>query len=252
MKILKLFSTGTCVFICLVTQAQFNPNNSQFATPPALQQTFANMVDAAVGYSAWALENNENSFKRVGAYKVKGTPYLFGGAYNGDVYAKGQVGKKVIIGFDTYQQQLEIYLGAKDPIVKHLNEVDSFTLRADSNSYFKEDMFFVNAQQFDTTRNIFLLEVYKGKRFSLYKYYYSKLGIVSENYVQSELRQFDLNFEFYYHDNQEKKLIKLKLAPKFLRNEFDKYVNVGSLLDLEGLNRNPQFELLKIFMHLNG
>lgn len=252
MKVLKLIPTCACVLICVYSPAQFNPNNSQFASPVALPQTFAGMVDAALGYSAWALENNENSFKRVGAYKVRGTPYLFGGAYNGDVYAKGQVGKKVIIGYDTYQQQLEIYLGAKDPIVKHLSEVDSFTLRADSNSYFKEDMLFVNAHQFDTTMKIFLMEVYKGKRFSLYKYYYSKLGIVSENYVQSELRQFDLNFEFYYHDSQEKKLTRLKLAPKFLRNEFDKYVNVKSLLDLEGLNRNPQFELLKIFMHLNG
>ena len=251
MKLLKHLPFGFCILIPFFSSAQFNPGNSQFAPIPAIPQTFANMVDAAIGYSAWALENNENSYKRIGAYKVRGTPYLFGGAYNGDVYAKNQVGKKVIIGYDTYQQQLEIYIGSVDPILKHLNEIDSFTLRKDTNTYFKEDLFFVNSQLLDSSKHLFLVQVYKGKRFSLYKHYYSKLGIVSENYVQSELRQFDLNFEFYYHDNTKHQLKKIRLAPKFLKNEFGEFLNVGSVIDLEGLNRNPQFELLKIFTGLN-
>jgi hypothetical protein len=244
--------TLLCLMLSLYGRSQLNPGNSQFATPAPNPQTFANTIDAAVGYNAWALANNENSFKRIGGYKVKGTPYLFGGAYKGDVYAKNQVGKQVTVGYDTYQQQLEVYMGSKDPIVKGFTEIDSFVLRADSNTYFKEDMFFLNAGLFDSTKNFFIMKIYEGKRFSLYKAYHSVLGVVSENYVQSELRQFDLNVDFYYFDNAKKGLTRLKLSPKFLKSEFKEFINVGATLDLEILNRNPQFELLKIFIQLNN
>jgi hypothetical protein len=251
MKSVKRIAVIVSLFIASATQAQFNPGNSQFAAPAPNPQSFAANIDAAVGYSAWALANNENSFKRVGGYKVKGTPYLFGGAYKGDVYAKKQVGTQVTIGYDTYQQQLEVYLGSKDPIVKGFTEVDSFVLRRDSSTLFKEDMFFVNANLLDSTKKFFAMRVYEGTRFSLYKAYYSVLGVVSENYVQTELRQFDLNYDFYYRDNQKPGLVKIKLSPKFLRNEFKEWLNVSSILDLESLNRNPQTELLKIFTSLN-
>lgn len=252
MKFLHYFIACTCILLSAYSKAQFNPNNSRFAAPAPNPQTFASSIDAAVGYNAWALANNENSFKRVGAFKVRGTPYLFGGAYKGDVYAKKQVGKQVTIGFDTYQQQLEIYLGSHDPIVKGFTEIDSFVLRADSSTLFREDMYFVNAQLFDSSKNFFLMKVYEGKRFSLYKSYKSVLGVVSENYVESELRQFDLNFEYYYFDNTKKGLTKIKLSPKFLKSEFKEFVNVGAMLDLEILNRNPQFELIKLFIALNN
>jgi hypothetical protein len=247
---MKYFSLLVCVFALFTAKAQFNPANSQFATAAPNPQALASYVDAAVGYSAWALGNNENSFKRIGGYKVKGTPYLFGGAYKGDVYAKKQVGKQVVVGYDTYQQQLEIYMGSKDPIVKGFTEIDSFVLRADSNTLFKEDLFFLNAGLLDSTKNFFIAEVFRGKRFSLYKAYQSLLGVVSENYVQSELRQFDLNFDYYYFDEFQPGLHKMKLSPRYLKGEFNKLIDVNKILELENLNRNPQSELLKIFLLL--
>lgn len=249
---IRFVTTLIMLLWAFVVDAQFNAANSQFAGVTPNPQTMASFVDAAVGFNAWVLGNNENSFKRIGAYKVRGTPYLFAAAYKGDVYAGNQQGMKVVIGYDTYQQQLEIYLGGPDPIIKQVSEVDSFYLRADSSTYFKKDMFFVNALRYDSTRSFFLMQLMRGNRFSLFKAYRTELGIVTENYVQAELRQFDLKYDFYYFDAQKGRLEKMKLTNKYLKNQFREIIDMDNLLNLEELNRNPEAELQKIFAFLNS
>jgi len=250
----KIAIAFSMLLVVFAANAQFSTGSSQFSLPAAgLPQTMASW-DVAKTYSAWAISNyqNQNSFRRIGAYKVKGTPYLYGAAYKADVYTNTQVGANVIVAYDTYDQHLEVFdKGNKQSITKDGTEIDSFYLRADSNTLFKEDLFFVNSKLFaPSTKSIFLQEVAKGSKYSLYKAYRSDLGMVSENYVQSELRQFDLKIDFYYVDNTTKKFTKLKTTLKALKSEF-KGVVVDDFVSSEGLNSNPEDELHKFFMLLN-
>jgi hypothetical protein len=75
---------------------------------------------------------------------------------------------------------------------------------------------------------------------------------VSTNYIQSDLRQFTLEYNFYYTDNSTKDFKKLKLSKKKIVDEMKSKIDVSIFLDEEELDKNPEIALKKVFNALNN
>ncbi len=95
-------------------------------------------------------------------------------------------------------------------------------------------------------------EIYTGKRFSVYKRYKSDLGYVSSNYIQSELRQFDLGYEYFYTDTESKVVKKLKPNAGSVIKEFKNIKDLSPVADNDAFTVNPEDALRKIFNYLNN
>jgi hypothetical protein len=210
--------------------------------------------DPATAYMRLLLEKSgEGSYQQIGNFKVVGTSYLYGPKLAGDIYTPKEKATNIQLSYNTYNQQIEAYQNNSErPIIMKLAEVDSFRLIAARNADFKEDLLFVNATKLDPSKKFFGQVVASGKRFNLYKAYKSELGYVSTNYVQSELRQFDLNFDYYYSDSAKAGLKKLKVTPGGLKKEFNEIADITTFANDEELGTNPEYALRKIFTVLNN
>ena len=211
-------------------------------------------TDPASSYMRILLEKSgEGSYQQLGNFKVVGTSYLYGPKLGGDIYTTKERATNIQLSYNTYNQQVEAYQNnSEKPIIMKLADVDSFRLIAARNSDFKEDLLFVNANKIDASRKFFAQHVIAGKRFNLYKAYKSELGYVSTNYVQSELRQFDLTYEYYYSDSTKPGLKKLKVTPGALKKEFNEIADITTYANDEELSTNPEYALRKIFAVLNN
>ncbi len=213
----------------------------------------SNYQDPAQALQKIMMQKSERgSLQLIGNYKVLGSSYLYGGNQVGDVYFKNGNVKNVLVTYDTYRQLLEINIGKGDKsLIKTLNELDSFTINAGEKPD-QPELKFVSVTQFDSSKKLFLLRVVMGSRFNLYKSYTSELGYVSDNYIQSELRQFDLNYMYYYTDNLKPGLKKLKASVSAIKKEFKDVKDVSSVVKQDDYNLNPELALIKVFSQLNN
>lgn len=212
----------------------------------------ASFTDPAQAYYRILLEKNASATIRIGSYLVKGTPYLFGENNFSIVYLQNTPVQKIIVNYNTYTQELEIFTDNK---VNKINseELDSFLLKPLPESEgFNKPLLFVNGKYlYDKAKNQFYQNVATANRFSLYKKYYSDLGYVSTNYIQSELREFDLKYDYYYTDTTTKMLKKLKLSNGSIIKEFKKIKDVSSVIGDEQIISNPEAILTKVILYLN-
>lgn len=211
-------------------------------------------MDPAAAYQRILLETNDkSSYQQVGTYKVIGSPFLFGAKLKGDVYTNKERAENITLSYNTYNQQVEAYQANQDkPIVLAAKSVDSFFLRASASKGFKEDLLFINIKLLDSSSNKFFVQlVAPGKRFALFKAYRSDLGYVSTNYVQSELRQFDLSFEYYFIDTNKPGIKKLKVTPNNLTKLFSEIADISAFTGSDEFKTDPEYTLKNIFAALN-
>jgi hypothetical protein len=214
----------------------------------------ASYTDPVIAYQRILLEKSgEGSYRKIGTFKVIGSPYFWGGEVKGDIFAAKEKGVDVYVDYDTYYQQLEVRNSKQaEKMNMSLKDVDSFFLFIREESGNKKQFFFINAAFLDKSKKMFVAELFKGQKFALYKSYKSSLGYVSTNYVQSELRQFDMDIEYYYYNQATPgKLKKLKLSDKALIAEFKDIRDITELVKAGDLEKNPESVLFSIFASLN-
>lgn len=210
--------------------------------------------DPAISYQRILLERSgEGSYQQIGNFKVKGTSYLFGTNHKGDVYTSKEKAEGVRLSYNTYNQQIDVYQNDNDkPLLMALKDVDSFRMIIQDENAIQSVLLFINGTLLDKSKKFFVQEVYDGPKYSLYKAYSSVMGYVSTNYVQSELRQFDLNYDYYYRDITNGSLKKLKASAKNVKATFNSIMDVSKLADSEEFDTNPEYVLKQIFSFLNS
>lgn len=210
--------------------------------------------DPAQAFNKMQLEKKEGStYDRIGTYKVQGNPYLYGGGQTSSVYAKGFFVKDILkTNYNTYNQQLElVFNNDTKPEVRDNSTIDSFFVKIATTDY-KADLKFFSAKIFGSKENFFLQEVFVGSKYSLYKRYKSELGYVSTNYVQSELREYDLIYDYYYVTQGTIGIKPIKLTANGIGKEFKKKVkDVSNIVEEGSLVFNPEGILLKVFLTIN-
>ena len=98
---------------------------------------------------------------------------------------------------------------------------------------------------------MFYLPVVEGQRYLLYKTYQSQLSYVSTNYIQSELRQYDLNYEYYYTDKLKPGLKKLKTSAGAIKKEFKDTEGIIAIVNDNAYSHELETSLIRIFEILN-
>lgn len=189
----------------------------------ALSQAGITSVDAALNYNKLLIEKSENNFIRIGPYRVKGTPYLFGDNQAGVIYSKKQTLNNVLFSYNVHLNRIELTIqGSSQFVVLENADIDSFTLTAaSSQGKHATDMYFINAKNINPKEKEYLQVLFKGNNFSLYKKYTCVLAIVSTNYVEADLRQFNYGSTYYYQVKNEDKLIKIKPGQSPLMRDFN-------------------------------
>lgn len=211
-------------------------------------------LDPASAFLRIYLEKgSEGTYQQIGNFKVIGTSYLFGEKLKGGIYTKTEKSEHVELGYNTYNQSLDVKLNGVQSITKKAAEVDSFIIYANNSEFIKNDLlFYSSALVSPKAKDGFYQVISTGSKYNLYKGYTAALDIVSTNYIQSDLRQFTLEYNFYYTDNSTKDFKKLKLSKKKIVDEMKSKMDVSIFLDEEELDKNPEIALKKVFNALNN
>jgi hypothetical protein len=212
-------------------------------------------TDPALSHNALLRERlGEGSYTLIGTFKVKGTPFLFGQRHNADLFSSTENASNIDISYNTYTQEVEFYSTANptSPLVKEPGQLDSFTIKANIESNITTDLKFVYGSVLGSKDKAYFQVVEAGSNYTLYKSYRSELGLDESNYSQPELRQFDLNYEYYYYNHSTKTLKKLKKNPNAIQKEFKSVKDLTTVLTPEEFTINHEVALKKAFIQLNS
>lgn len=209
--------------------------------------------DPAQAYNRLLIEKNGGTYTQVGNFKVTGTSYLFGSKNNGDIYGPTETGKDVSLAYNSYNQQVEFFpAGSNSSLVKEPGTLDSFVIHKNRDVNLETDIVFHYASQLGGKDKNYYQLVHRGKKASLYKRYTAELGVVSTNYIQAELRQFNILVDYFWVDSTGKNLKKLKMNAKSLEKELGSIKSISSVIDPAGLTAEREKELVKIFEAVNA
>jgi len=196
--------------------------------------------------------SGEGVLQQIGNFKVKGTPYLFGGKTKGNMYSKEAKALNIYLSYHTYDQNVG-FTSTSNPdqiLIKEPGDLDSFTILADGSLGIHNNARFVFGSLIGSKEKAYYQEIYSGPKFSIYKKYKSELGYVSDNYIQSELRQFDLLVDYFYTD-AEKKLKKIKPNSSIVIKEFKAVADLSGVINDDIFTNNAEEAFRKTFQYLN-
>lgn len=232
--------------------------------PVSLSANSGRMVSTQPDVQAWsdpALNHNkliqqhtsDGMYKMIGTYKVVGSSYLFGEHNKADMFATEAKAYNIFISYNTYNQEVEFYsTGNPDkPLVKEPGDIDSFIIQQNIELGITRNLKYVYGSILGTKDKYYYQEICTGGRFNLYKRYKSDLGYVSSNYIQSELREFDLQVEYYYSDTQGKGLKKIKPNAYSVIKEFKEIKDLSAVVSVDAFSVDPENEFRKAFEFLN-
>ena len=250
---------------CLLMTSPNSPFAQSLGLPVGISSNSNTMVSRSPDSRAWtdpALNHNkliqqqlsDGAYKLVGPFKVKGDPFLFGEHHKADMFAIEAKAFNIYISYNTYNQEVEFYSTSNPdkPLVKEPGTVDSFIIKEDIDLGITHPLKFVYGPLLGAKDNFYYEEVCKGERFSLYKRYKSDLGYDGNNLGQSELRQFDLQYEYYYTDTETKGVKKIKPNASSVIKEFKSIKDLSSETNNDDFTVNPEEAFCKAFSSVNN
>jgi len=211
-------------------------------------------TDPALNHNKLLQQNSgEGMYKLIGTYKVVGSSFLFGEHHPADMFAPEVKAYNIFISYNTYNQEVEFYSvgNPAKPLVKETGTLDSFILHQNIDLGIINPLKFVYGSVLGLKDKYYFQEICTGRRFSLYKRYKSELGYVSSNYIQSELRQFDLEYEYFYRDSEGKGIKKIKPNAAGVIKEFKDVKDLSSVTSVDAFTANPEEAFRKAFLYLN-
>jgi hypothetical protein len=216
----------------------------------------------SVGWTDPALDHNkllqqqtgEGMYKMIGTYKVVGSSFLLGVRHPADIFAPEVKAYNIFISYNTYNQEIEFYsIGNPDkPLVRDPGTLDSFIIHQDTGRHISNQLKFVYGSVLGIKDKYYFQEICTGKRFNLYKRYKSELGYVSSNYIQSELRQFDLVYDYFYTDTESKGIKKIKPNAYSVIKVFQAVKDLTTVVTVDDFSANPEVAFRKAFAYLNN
>lgn len=229
------FISTTLLFLCTTVASQ---QNSYF--------------DPAQAYNKLLIEKNDGTYTVVKNFKVIGSCYLFGQNNTGNIYGASESANELSLSYNTYNQEVEFSpKGSKTVLVKEPSTLDSFKINKNLAVLLEEDLLFIYGPLLGSKEKIYFQSLLKGKKVSLYKSYKAKLDLVTTNILQSELKQFDIDVEYFFTDSTGKNIKKLKVNSKALSKEFAYIKDISSIIDTDALTAEKDKELIRIFGELN-
>lgn len=211
-------------------------------------------VDPAMNHNRLIREQTgDGVYKLIGTFKVIGTSYLFGERNKGNLYSAEAKAYNISISYNTYNQEVEFYSTSNPntPLVREPGSVDSFIIHKNDEIGISKQLKFIYGSLLGSKEKYYYQEIFNGKNYSVFKRYKSDLGYVGSNLAQEELRQFDLQTEYYYSSPDNKGLKKLKANASSVIKEFKDVKDLTSVITADMFTANPEEALSKAFISLN-
>lgn len=210
--------------------------------------------DLAISHNRLIREKTgDGVYKLVGTFKVVGTPYLFGEKNKGNLFSTEATAYNIFLSYNTYNQEVEFYSTSNPdkPLMKEPGEVDSFIIQSNVELGIISPLKFIYGSLLNSNEKSYYQEVFAGSRYGIYKRYKSDLGYVSSNYIQSELRQFDLEVEYFYTDTEKKTIKKIKANASNVIKEFKGVKDLSGVISNDDFNTSADGAMVKAFEYLN-
>jgi hypothetical protein len=216
----------------------------------AQQQAY---FDPAQAFLKLSLDKGASSISRIGAYKVKGTPYLYGTGHPGSVKSAVDSLHTNLLSYNAYNQEVEIVpSNSSTAVAMKPGLLSSFTIEADASLNILADLKFIYGGKLGSSEKRYFQEMHAGPRFTLYKAYSAELANPSSGYIDSDLREFQIRVDYYYVDSTVGKLQKIKPSAAQIIKEFKKIKDLSAIVNNDELVSNRDMELTKIFIELNN
>jgi hypothetical protein len=190
---------------------------------------------------------------QVGNFRVKGTPFLYGEKLKGNVFSEKEKAWNIYISFNTNTQELEFYSTSNPdkPLVKEPGSLDSFIIQSTPDLMISENLKFVYGPLIGSNDKNYYQEICGDGGFVFYKRYRSEVVIVSDNYAQQDLREFELEYEYFYYNKNNGKLKKLKKNPEAIVKEFKGQADLENILTTETFYANQEEAICNALQVLN-
>ncbi len=197
---------------------------------------------------------NDGVYQLVGQFKVKGSSYLLGQKISANVFSQSEKAWNIFVSYNTYNQEVEFYSTSNPavPLVKEAGTLDSFVIAPDVKAERFMPWKFIYSTHLGETDKAYYLEIFSGANYSLYKRYKAQLDYDNSNLGQSELRIFEITFEYFYSKPGTKGLKKLKPGVSNLIKEFKDVKDLNTVVDKTVFSANPEVEMRKAFRELNN
>lgn len=234
------------------------------AIAPSLSSNSGNLVSRQPDANGWtdpALNHNrllqqqtgEGMYKLIGPYKVIGSSFLFGPRNKADMYAVEAKAFNIYVSYNTYNQEIEFYSTSNPdkPLVKEPGTVDSFVIHTNVDAGIMSELKFIYGSSLGVKDKFYFQELFKGAKYSLYKRYKSDLTYASGDYASPDLRQFDMEVEYYYADASAKGLKKIKPNAGSVTKEFKSVKDLSSVVNADAFTINPEEAFKKAFTAIN-
>lgn len=169
--------------------------------------------DPVGNFNKHVIEKWTHDYVRVSQYRVKGSPFLLGESFNGDITMKTgvvTVDKKLL--YDIYDQKVGMELDKK--FVAPDGEVSSFFIQLSEN-FGGEKLNFINTANLPKVNlKGYLNVIADGSKFAFLRQYRIRLVADPAEMYSKDIKLFEQYYDYYIYNRATAELNKIKLKDK--------------------------------------
>jgi len=201
--------------------------------------------DPIGNFNKHVIEKWTHEYIRVSQYRVKGSPYLLGDSFSGDITMKTgvvTVDKKIL--YDIYDQKVGVDLDKK--FVSPDGEVSGFFIQLSEN-FGGEKLNFINAANLPKVNlKGYLNVITDGSNFAFLRQYRIRLVADPADMYSKDIKLFEQYYDYYIYNRVTAELNKIKLKDKDVLEalgnpnssvKYDLYTVLGVRQAVEAINK---------------
>jgi len=201
--------------------------------------------DPIGNFNKHVIEKWTHEYIRVSQYRVKGSPYLLGDSFSGDITMKTgvvTVDKKIL--YDIYDQKVGVDLDKK--FVSPDGDVSGFFIQLSEN-FGGEKLNFINAANLPKVNlKGYLNVITDGSKFAFLRQYRIRLVADPADMYSKDIKLFEQYYDYYIYNRVTAELNKIKLKDKDVLEalgnpnssaKYDLYTVLGVRQAIEAINK---------------
>jgi len=201
--------------------------------------------DPIGNFNKHVIEKWTHEYIRVSQYRVKGSPYLLGDSFSGDITMKTgvvTVDKKIL--YDIYDQKVGVDLDKK--FVSPDGDVSGFFIQLSEN-FGGEKLNFINAANLPKVNlKGYLNVITDGSNFAFLRQYRIRLVADPADMYSKDIKLFEQYYDYYIYNRVTAELNKIKLKDKDVLEalgnpnssaKYDLYTVLGVRQAVEAINK---------------
>jgi hypothetical protein len=201
-------------------------------------------------FNKFIAQNWSGEYLRIGQYKVRGTPFLFGESFQGTIKYQGGAKSDTKILYDLYNQKAGAEF--KNGILQSDKEVEEFSISLPA-KYGGNILVFKNSELYGKNSvNGYLNVLDDGTKLSFLKVFRIKLVPDPSNMMDKEMKLFEQYYEYYIYNQSIKELKKIKLREKDIKKEIGDEQFVKEYITQNGLDVSKEIDMITLIQGFNN